>query len=320
VGWGLRGKAKRTFARTIAAMVPEPAVIAFSAMRRHKRFLGTYPNLFRPKTFSEKVLHRIVFDRRPILTKLQDKYAARDYVREKIGEHVLPRLYWATKTPADIPFDDLPSKFVVKATHGCGWNYLVPDKTALNQEDLIEKCESWLGRNYYYRSREWAYKHIEPRIIVEQFINDDTGPTPMDYKFYAFNGSAQFIWAIAGRSVEPRCTGYTPSWGRLAMKQRWKSIEWSVPRPQHLDEMIEYAEILGDGLDFVRVDFYDAGKVYFGEMTLYPSGGMEFYDPKWNRYFGRVWDSSLRAGSRNPRDPAKPGHGFEIVHKAVEKS
>jgi hypothetical protein len=47
-------------------------------------------------------LHRMVFDRRPILIQLQDKCAARDYVREKIGERVLARLYWLTKTPADI--------------------------------------------------------------------------------------------------------------------------------------------------------------------------------------------------------------------------
>jgi len=123
MGWGLRGKAQRTLEHTVGAVVPgsEFVFIAFQAMRGHKRNFGVYPSLIRPKTFNEKVLHRMVFDRRPILIQLQDKYAARDYVREKLCEHILPRLYWLTKTPADIPFDDLPSRFVVKANHGSGW-------------------------------------------------------------------------------------------------------------------------------------------------------------------------------------------------------
>jgi hypothetical protein len=306
----MAGNVRRMAERALDAALPEPAAIALSAVRRHKRRFGVYPNLIRPKTFSEKLLHRIVFDRRPILTRLQDKYAVRDYVRERIGEHVLPRLYWVTKTPADIPFDDLPDRLVVKATHGCGWIYLVPDKSRVDRQDLVEKSASWLASNYYYMQREWAYKYIEPRIIVEEYISDGTGPTPMDYKFYVFNGNVHLIWVFTGRFVEQRSISYTPSWDRLDMKRRRKILEEPVPRPPHLDEMIRYAEILGNGLEFVRVDLYDAGKVYFGEITLYPSGGLEFSDPKWNRYFGRVWDSSLgRTGSGHgpmDEDVAKP--------------
>jgi hypothetical protein len=294
VGWGLRGKVWRVLERAVDGLLPEPAIIALSAMRRHKNSSGVYPNLIRPKTFSERVLHRIVFDRRPILITLHDKYAVRDYVRERVGEHILPRLYWVTKKPADIPFDDLPDKFVVKATHGSGWISLVPDKASVNRRALIAQCNSWLSRNYYYQNREWAYKHLEPRIIVEEFVSDGTGPAPIDYKFYVFNGTVHMVMVFAGRFVELRKLTYTPSWDRLDMKLYGKIIEQPVPRPPHLEEMIRYAQVLGEGLEFVRVDLYDAGRVYFGEMTMYPNAGLEFYDPKWNRYFGRVWDSSLR--------------------------
>src|SRR5579859_1497194 len=159
MGWGLRGKTQRALERTIDAVVPERAAVAVSAMRRHKAKFGVYPNIVRPKTFNEKVLHRMVFDRRAILTTLQDKYGVRDYVKERVGDHVLPRLYWVTKNPADIPFDRLPDRFVVKATHGRGFNCLVPDKTSLNRETLTAKCVSWLGWNYFNGSWEWAYKH-----------------------------------------------------------------------------------------------------------------------------------------------------------------
>jgi hypothetical protein len=298
VGWGLRGKARRLLDRTINAAVPEPALIALCAIRRHKRALGVFPNLICPKTFSEKILYRLVFDRRPILVTLQDKYAVREYVRKRLGDHVLPRLCCVTKNPAEIPFDDLPDKFVVKATHGCGWTYLVPDKARLDRQDLIAKSSAWLRWNYYDGGREWAYKHIEPRVIVEEFISDGTGPTPTDYKFYVFGGQVHLIWAMTGRFIDTRGDAYTPSWERLDRKRRGKSIGMPLPRPPHLDEMIRCAETLGGDLDFVRVDLYDAGKVYFGEMTLYPSAGAEMYDPKSNRYFGGLWKLAVRAPRR----------------------
>ncbi len=290
----LEVRARSALRRTVEAVVPEPMLIACAVVRRHKRTFGVVPNLIAPRTFSEKVLHRMVFDRRPILITLTDKYAVRAYVRDRIGDHVLPQLYWTTQTPGDIPLDDLPSQFVVKATHGSGWVCLVPDKARLDRRDLLVKCANWLRWNYYHAEREWAYKHIAPRIIVEEFIHDGTGPVPVDYKFYVFGGKVHMVYAITGRFVDVRNDAFTPGWDRLDMKTRWKSIGRSMPRPPHLDEMVEYAERLGRGLDFLRVDMYDAGKVYFGEMTVYPSAGDEFFDPRWNRYFGGLWDLPRR--------------------------
>jgi TupA-like ATPgrasp len=306
---GLRGKFQHVVEYTAEAILPEPALIAFHSLRRHKTFLGTYPNLARPKTFNEKLLHRMVFDRRPILLELEDKYAARNFVRKRIGEDILPALYWVTTDPRDIPFDDLPDRFVAKATHGCGWNYLVPDKSSLNRHDLVDRCTSWLSRNFYETSHEWVYKHIEPRLIIEEFVSDDTGLSPRTYKVFVFNGRASLIVVLtkafeAGATRRPardlRIDYYTTSWDRLNVKTRLKLIEQPVPHPPHLAEIIASAEILGDGLDFIRVDFYDSRKVYFGEMAVYPGGGLEFSDPKWNRHFGELWDSSVRGPVRKP--------------------
>jgi hypothetical protein len=302
MGWGLRGKTQRTLEHTVGAVVPgsEFVFIAFQAMRGHKRNFGVYPSLIRPKTFNEKVLHRMVFDRRPILIQLQDKYAARDYVREKLGEHILPRLYWLTKTPADIPFDDLPSRFVVKANHGSGWIRLVPDKTTLNRHELIDACNSWLRWNYYWPSREWAYRTIEPRVMVEKFISDGTVPAPTDYKFYVFGGRAHMIQVDAGRfGPHHRREFYRTSWDRLNVATQSRTSEL-LPRPPHLHEMVECAEKLANGLDFLRVDLYDAGQVYFGEMTIYPyAGGAEFIPDAWNQYLGGLRDLSFgRTGAR----------------------
>jgi len=237
----------------------------------------------------------MAFDRRPILITVQDKYAARDYVRQRVGEHVLPTWYWVTKNPADIPFDRLPDRFVVKATHGCGFNYLVPDKARVDWADVMAKCALWLSRNYYYSdNREWAYKHIEPRIIVEQFLSDGTGLVPIDYKIYTFGGKVHVINVEAGRFVDLRLARYGRSWNKINMGSQYKNFEGEVARPKHLDKMIECAETLADGLDFVRVDFYHTeSQVYFGEVTVYPSAGIGLFPREFDDYLGRLWKQSV---------------------------
>ena len=53
--------------------------------REFLKSLGYTPNLSSPNTFNEKVLHRMLFDRRPILTTFADKLAVRDYVKQKLA-------------------------------------------------------------------------------------------------------------------------------------------------------------------------------------------------------------------------------------------
>jgi hypothetical protein len=290
---GGSGKVSRALERALEAVepvAPEPAAIALSCMRRHKMEFGRYPNLLRPKTFNEKLLYRMAFDRRRVLITLQDKYAAREYVRHRAGDNILPQLYWVTKNPGDIPFDRLPARFVVKATHGCGYNYLVPDKAMVDWADVLAKCARWLNSNYYPECQEWAYKHIEPRIIVEEFISDATGRGALPYRVDVYGGRVQLIQVDA----VGRCDNYDRSWNRLDFKGPLEPIG-GVPRPALLGDLIDCAEAVGAGLDFIRVDFYITTKVYFGEMCVYPSAGLRPFAPKkWDRHFGDLWNLSTR--------------------------
>jgi hypothetical protein len=60
--------------------------------------------------------------------------------------------------------------------------------------------------------------------------------------------------------------------------------------------MIEIAEQLAHSFDFVRVDLYCVdGKVYFGELTHTPSGGLFTWSPPdFDAAMGAMW------GSRDP--------------------
>jgi hypothetical protein len=285
---------RRILANAAKAVLPEQLASIVIVLRRHKRNFGVYPNLFRPTTFNEKLLHRILFDRRPIWTLLQDKYAVREYVKARLGEQVLPRLYWVTTTPADIPFDVLPDRFVVKPTHASGRIVLVPNKATLNRQELIETCQGWLRENYFDRFREWHYKHIVPRIVVEQYIDDGTGVVPTDYKLHVFGGRVEIISVMRSRFETVRNTIHRRPWIKLGITRGMEQIEEDPVPPQHLQTMIEYAEALANGLDYLRVDLYDtAEQVYVGELTLTPGAGVEPFQPReFDRTMGDFWSTS----------------------------
>jgi TupA-like ATPgrasp len=286
-------KTTRAITRCGDRILPEFLVILVFVMRQHKERFGVFPNIIRPRTFHEKVFHRMLFDRRPILRQLADKHAVRTFVKERLGEQVLPRWYAVTKDPATIPFDELPNQFVVKPTHGSHWVRLVAHKPLLDRHELIDTCRFWLAQNYYDTSREWAYRRIEPRIVVEEFLSDGTGPVPTDYRMLVFDGRVELIATGVGQGADRRSGCYSRTWEKLRIPTRHKDAV--VPRPRRLGEMIRYAEILGAGLDFVRIDMYHtAAGVYFGEAAMLPSGGLTSYPPDLDRYLGRLWKQRLR--------------------------
>jgi TupA-like ATPgrasp len=297
MGGDQRRGAARAFKNTVRALMPEPIAAILAAIRRHKRRVGTYPNLLRPTTFNEKVLYRSLFDRRPIWTQLQDKHTAREYVRARIGEEALPRLYSVTQDPTEIPFDELPQKFVVKPNHGSGWIVLVPDKAQVNRQELIETCRGWLRQNYYDYCQERQYKPIVPCIMVEEYIDDGTGVAATQYNLHVFGGRVEVISIMHGGPQDIH------RYRRPAdVTGRWENIQESNDRaqdldpPPHIATMIEYAEALGKGLDYIRVDLYDTpDKVYFGELTSTTgSGAIRFQPREIDRYLGKLWPRRTR--------------------------
>lgn len=292
----MRRPLRRRLRKLGKRVVPDTLVAARQALVQHRQRHGSWPRIWRPRGFTEKVAFRKAFDRRALLTQLTDKYEARKYVEERLGPDVLPRLYFATKNPSEIPFDDLPDRFVVKPTHGSGWVEIVRRKADLDRAALIATCERWLGQSFYEETGEWAYRNVVPRILVEELIDDGTGAAPLDYKLFVFDGEVACIQVDADRFVDHRCDLYLRPWQRLDVKYGFENIEGGVPEPKHLDEMIAAAETLGRGIDFVRVDLYDTDeKFFFGEFTITPGNGMDRFEPlEYDEYFGKLWKLRTR--------------------------
>jgi len=267
-----------------------------TAIRTHYKHHGALPRLLNPQTFNEKLCHRKIFDRRKILTQLSDKYAVRQYVAQKLGPGILPKLFYVTENPADIPsFASLPKAFVVKPTHGSGWVRLVRDKTKLDRRALITECNGWLSQSYYQLTGEWQYRNITPRIVIEEFIDDGSGNPPVDYKLMVFHGKVHFTQVNRDRFNALKVTYYDRSWQRVEVVGRTDAIApviEDIPRPERLDEMIAAAEILAADIHFVRVDFYATQRgVYFGEFTVTPANGVVRYEPvEFDYELGKLWE------------------------------
>ena len=256
------------------------------------------PDFNIPKTFSEKIFSRMLFDRRSILTTLSDKFLVRNYVREKIGEEYLIPLLWTGTNPEEIPFSLLPDKFVIKTNHGSGAIFIANNKYTINQLELKRMLNYWLRKNFCLNSNigiEWAYKNIPPRILVEQYLDED-GKPPKDYKFFCFSGRVEYLLITYDRFGYHREKHFTKEFVPLDLWNGSDQFPGPFNLPINYDKMIKIAEKLSVGFDFVRVDLYDIkGKIYFGELTFYPAGGLASFVPReWDYIFGEKWKYKIK--------------------------
>lgn len=270
---------------------------------RYIYFQRRIPNLRSPRTFNDKVLFRLLYDRRLILQTISDRYAVREYLKEKIGAHILTKLYCVSDNPSSNPFETFPEQYVVRATHGSGWNYIVAKKKSGVVEEILELCNFWMTQNHYDYGGEWCYKCIQPKIIVEEFLTSDKQALPKDYKFFCFDGKVSVIQVVSaiqlsGSSFTRYQRGfYTPDWRELDIEYLSPKVDTPVPRPDNLESMIAISEKLGRELDFIRVDLYELnGRVYFGELTVYPNVGIGRFVPRsFDFELGRRWTIGKRS-------------------------
>jgi hypothetical protein len=248
-----------------------------------------WPHLRHPRSFSEKVAHRKLFEPNPLYPTLADKWAVRDHVRARVGDAVLNQVYCAVDDPAELPFATLPRKFVLKATHGCGMNIFIEDKATADLDAIRRNCSAFLDTAFGGLSNEFHYAPIPRRIIAERHLSDATHDVPPDYKFFMFHGTCHTIQVDLDRFANMTRTFFDPHWQPLpfALHHPQGTL---VERPANLDAMIAIAEKLSEGLDFVRVDLYSLNgqKIVFGELTLTPRAG-------WARFSPREYDFRLGA-------------------------
>ena len=264
-----------------------------------KRFYKTHGyklDLKHPQTLCEKIQWLKLYERKDFHTICADKYAVREYIAKMFGKDILVPLVFVTDNPADINPSNINAKsFVIKSNHASGQCMIVKDIAQIKDWKSIQrKCKMWLGINYYLYDKEWQYKNIHRRILVEEFLEDKNGGIPMDYKLHCINGKVRFIY-VRNLNDGHRLM-YDINWEPLMFSWNGPNVDVQairgneVAKPKTLGRMIEIAEQIATRFKYVRVDFYDVdGKLYFGEITLHDGGGHDIIKPKeWDYKWGEM--------------------------------
>lgn len=254
--------------------------------------LGKKLNLENPQTFNEKLQWIKLFDRNPLYTQLVDKYLARDYIKEKLGEEYLIPLLGVWDDPDDIDFDALPEQFVLKCNHNSGLGMCIcKDKSKLDIKKVKEELKKGLAQDYYLSGREWPYKNVPRKVIAEKYMTDESGYELKDYKFFCFDGEVKMLFVAKDREVEGAETKFDffdADFNHLPFTNGHPNSQPPYFKPENFEEMKAVAAKLSKGIPEVRVDLYNInGKIYFGEMTFFHWSGFVKYEPEeWDYKIG----------------------------------
>ncbi|WP_410689401.1 glycosyltransferase, family 2 (ATP grasp domain) [Campylobacter lari] len=267
-----------------------------------KQESGRDLNLENPLTINEKIQWLKLYDSTPLKEELTDKYRVRKWIQEKIGEKYLIPLIAVYDKASDIDFDILPERFVIKCNHGSGWVIIVRDKKTLNKDDVVNKLNNWMSKNYAFSyGLELHYKNIKPKIIIEEYIENKSNSNKnnsytanedlIEYKIMCFDGKCKYIWYTIDRQRQPKRDIYDTEWNKMPFVIRYPNLEKPVQKPEQLEEMLRLSEILSKGFCQVRVDWYilNDGRLKFGEMTFTSESGMSKFIPeKWDEIIGKM--------------------------------
>lgn len=291
---------RKTLAKRVLRVLPDPLYLRLRYLIAFRKPL----HLKNPRTFNEKLQWLKLYDRNPEYTRMVDKFEAKKYVAERIGEEYIVPTLGVWDRFEEIDFDALPDQFVLKCTHDSGGMVICKDKKSLDLDGARKKITACLKENYYWDYREWPYKHVKPRIIAEPYLHDDETGELRDYKFYTFGGEVKALLIISGRDT-PDASGdyFDAEFHHLDMQWGYKNAKVLPAPPKSMEEMIRLAQLLSKSTPELRVDFYEInGKPFFGEMTFFDGGGFEKIVPeKWDRIFGDwVTLPQKRSGASHP--------------------
>lgn len=256
-----------------------------------KSRFGYSLNWDNPRTYNEKLQWLKLNDRNPDYIMMVDKYEVKQYVASKIGEEYIIKTLGVWNHFDEIDFEELPNQFVLKCTHDSGGLVICTDKSALDIPAAKKKIEECLKKNYYWSGREWPYKMVKPRIIAEEYMEDNKTKELRDYKFFCFDGEPKALFIASERQSkieETKFDFFDADFNHLPFTNGHPNATVVPEKPSEFEKMKDLARILSKGIVHVRVDFYEvSGKVYFGELTFsHWSGMMPFDPPEWDKKFG----------------------------------
>lgn len=162
---------------------------------------------------------------------------------------------------------------------------------------MAEVAGSWLAEPSRAHMGEWSYGQADRILLAEEMLGTP-GTTLLDYKFFVFAGEVTFCRLTDLGSKPKRVRWYDVEWTPTNYLDSGYALHPVTEPPDTFREMVDAAELLGDGFDFIRVDLFDVGgAAVFGELTPYHAGGLKSMDPRLDKILGDAWKlPELHAG------------------------
>lgn len=254
---------------------------------RHRRLL----HLSNPQTYSEKLAWRMVYDRRDIFKATCDKKAMKDLARERAGDLIrVPETIWSGTDVAELASVELPEHWVIKPNHRSGFVHF--GHGPADVDELARITDGWLEEDHWEKMGEWAYSFAEQSLVVEELIGQP-GESLVDYKFDVFDGVVRALVIHVSRFSDHRRYIFYRDMTRVDAQfvgDRLRPDE-VLEKPANYERMIEAAERIAEGFDYLRVDLYSVGNdIWFGETTPYQGNATHNFKPtSWDRELGSFW-------------------------------
>lgn len=290
-------------------LLPAPLLRHLMYLRR----FGRWGNFREPRMFTEHLTRRMLTDRSPEIAWTCDKRAMKEHARRRAPWVRTPATLWHGTDLAELDPSALPARWVLKPNHSSKAVHFGGPGARI--EDLRRATRGWLRTYDRAGVGEWAYTRARRELLVEEQIGD--GDVLVDYKFFVFQGRVELLHTDSGRFTDTLYeVFYTRDWEPLAI------ANGAVPgplreKPRCWAAMVAAAEAIGAGYDFMRVDLYEHdGVPWFGEMTPYPSGGMDIFEPaSVDRSLGSLW---ARGSVEEPASPPLPRRSSPARSGAAE--
>lgn len=270
-------------------LLPERARILSVFLLKHRR----WPRIESPRSFSELLQWRKLYDRNPLFPKMADKIGVKGLIADRERILKVPQTLWQGSRLSDFCAEAMPANYVLKASHASGTNYIVRNGAHPSQDLLVTLEKKWSRVDVAKTYVEWGYENVPVQYFAEEFLDFGTD-VPIDYKLWVFSGRVEFVQVDVGRFGDHQRSFFDRNWNVLDFLLTYPGISKPITCPSNMNSMIDIAERLAKDVDYLRIDFYSNDvDVFFGEITMYPGSGYEKFSPVEADFrIGEMWDRS----------------------------
>ena len=215
------------------------------------------------------------------------------YITRTYPALALPRVKWIGTSIDKAPAERLSGDVVVKANHGCEMNLFIR-AGQYDRADLLRRTRSWITTSYAEREAEWSYGPIVRRLFIEELLGNASEDL-IEINIRAGGGRLGFGTLLLHAKTPRQSLIYIDRSRRRVHRKCGKGVRPeeldAIAIPAGYDDAVRFALTMSRGVDYARYDFFwSGGRLYGGEITVYPGSGYGLVPEMLEEAIGETWD------------------------------